>query len=69
MNLATMLGRAALRAVIEVAVLDRACADERSGGASGATHLLLAAGLAALILAIPGLLIVLLAAGIAPGPP
>ena len=69
MNLATMLGRAALRAVIEVAALDRAYIDERSGGPSGAAQLLLAAGLAALILAIPGLLIALLAAGVAPGVP
>ena len=69
MNLAWALGRAALRLLVDAAVRDRTSADGRSGSPSGATHLMLATGIAALVLAAPGLLIALLAAGLAPGPP
>lgn len=69
MKLAWVLGRAALEAGISAIAHRDDAAGERAGQASGAAFLLLAVGIAALILAAPGFFIVLWLAGFSPDPP
>ncbi|MXX99443.1 MAG: hypothetical protein F4Y67_01300 [Chloroflexi bacterium] len=64
-----VLGRAALEAGISVVARGGNAPGERAGQSGGTAYLLLAAGIAALIVAAPGLLIALSLAGFSPGPP
>lgn len=69
MKLAWLLSRAALEAAIGAAARGGRAPDERYGQPSGAGYLLLAAGIAFSIAFAPGLLIALVLAGSASGPP
>ena len=64
-----MLGRAALDAGVSALARGSSAPRERAGQSGGSPYLLLAIGIATLIALAPGLLIVLMMAGISPGPP
>lgn len=69
MKLVWVLGRVALEAGISAIARRGDAPGEQEGRSSGAIHVLLAAGIAALILATPGMLIALWLAGFSPGSP
>ena len=69
MNAVWALGRAVICAAVDAAVSRRQSEAGPGGHPSGAGHLLLAAGLAAFTVAVPGLFIGLVMAGLEPGGP
>ena len=69
MKLVLVLGRAAMETGISAIARRGDAPGERAGHSSGLTFLLLAVGIAAMILAAPGMLIALWLAGFSAGPP
>ena len=67
MKLVWVLGRAILEAGVAAITHRDSSAVEQYGQTSGAAYLLLAAGIAVLIAAAPGLFIALMLAGFSPG--